>query len=83
MLLAKAHLHTTSLLEPASPEIPLQALVGHDWVCAGLRLKGAAIVLGAVYLTCQVGAKGENASNLISLRNFLLNTGAPFIHMGD
>ena len=83
MLLARAHLHTTSLLEPASPEITLQALVGHDWVCAGVRLKGGATVLGAVDLTCQVGTKGENASKLISLRNFLSNTGAPFILMGD
>ena len=64
MLLAKAHLHTTNLEEAKSPENLGQGPVGHNWVCAVVRLKGATVILAAVHLPCQIEAKGTTEPNL-------------------
>ena len=54
-----------------------------DWAFAGIALKGASFLLGAVYLEDGQGLQGDNLLRLEAIRRFLAGAGRPFVLLGD
>ena len=76
LVISRKHLHCTAFEEGRKGK-------GRDWAAIRVRVKGMDILYVAVYLTCGIGATGENILKIKEVMAFVMVTGLPFILVGD